>query len=336
MQILLIGGTGTISGAITQLLLSQGHDVFMINRGNRPVPEEVHLLRAEVNNEEAIQEWISQKNFDSVVDFIAFQPQDVERDIRLFFGKTKQYVFISSASAYQKPISHFPITEETPLQNPYWDYSAQKASCEERLMKEFSKNGFPVTIVRPSHTYGPYSVPVGLHGANGSWQVIQRIRQGKPVIVQGDGTSLWTLTHTTDFAKGFVGLLGKSETIGEAYHITTDEWTCWNEIYTHLYRYFGQTPRLVPIASELLIACSYRDIQGPLLGDKSNSVIFDNSKLRTVVPHFRAEITVKEGLEKSLDSVLGQPALQKEDPEFDQWCDEMIKRYQAFFQTYKT
>lgn len=230
MKALFIGGTGTISMAITRMLAGNPDwEFYLLNRGNRieQIPQGVHVIQSDIQDEASVAEKLSGMQFDVVADFIAFVPEHIERDIRLFAGKTKQYIFISSASAYQKPLSDFRITESTPLCNPYWQYSRDKIACEERLMREYRENGFPVTIVRPSHTYGDTSVPVALHGAGGSWQVIRRMMEGKPVIIPGDGSSLWTLTHNTDFAKGFVGLMGNAHALGEAVQITSDESLIW-------------------------------------------------------------------------------------------------------------
>ena len=326
MNILIIGGTGTISSAVVSLLLRQNHQITVINRGNKPLPKGVNSFLCDAAQEEKIKQWLTGKFFDVVADFIAFRPEDVERDIRLFSGKTGQYIFISSASAYQKPLQNYYIQESAPLSNPYWQYSRDKIACEQRLMEEYRSSLFPVTIVRPSHTYGDTSVPVGIHGKYGSWQTICRMMAGKPVIVHGDGTSLWTMTHSSDFAIGFAGLLGNIHAIGEAVHITSDESVTWNQIYGILYRALGKQPNIVHISSDFLEKASgdWHFGQG-LLGDKSNSVVFDNSKLKRLVPNYCASIRVDQGLPKALDYMLEHPDLQKQDVEFDQWCDRVIE-----------
>ena len=330
MKALFIGGTGTISSAISELLFHRGWQLSMINRGNRMILDGVDLLKCDITDEATVRQWLQNKTFDVVADFIAFRPEDVERDIRLFSGKTKQYIFISSASAYQKPLSDYRITESTPLSNPYWEYSRNKISCEECLMEAYRNDGFPVTIVRPSHTYGNRSVPVGLHGKKGSWQGIKRIRDGKPVIVHGDGSSLWTMTHNTDFAKGFAGLMGNIHAIGQAVHITSDESVTWNQIYQLIYDYFDKQPKLVHIASDLLARCGTEyDFRGSLLGDKACTVSFDNSKLKRLVPGFEASVRVDQGIPKTLDYVMSHPELQTQDPAFDDWCDRFINAYQS-------
>lgn len=327
MRVLLIGGTGTISMAITRLLLSGDNEVYLLNRGSRNTGLEgnIKFITADINNEEETAAKIKDMEFDCVAEFIGFVPSQVERDFRLFNGKTKQYIYISSASAYQKPPQGYLITEETPLENPYWEYSRNKKASEEYLFERFHKDGFPVTIVRPSHTYDERSVPLGVHGNGGSWQVIKRIMEGKPVIIHGDGSSLWTITHNSDFAKGFVGLIGKKETIGQAYHITSDESVSWNSIYKAIADALGVELDPYYVSSQMLadMGRDY-DFIGSLIGDKANSVIFDNSKLKSVVPDFKAEISAAKGIEMTVKNILAHPEYQHEDKEFDMWCDKVI------------
>ena len=327
MKVLLIGGTGTISMAITKLLLSGDNEVYLLNRGSRNSGLEgnIKFITADINNEEETTEKIKDMEFDCVAEFIGFVPSQVERDFRLFNGKTKQYIYISSASAYQKPPQSYLITEETPLENPYWEYSRNKKASEEYLFERYRKDGFPVTIVRPSHTYDERSVPLGVHGNGGSWQVIRRIMEGKPVIIHGDGSSLWTITHNSDFAKGFVGLIGKKEAIGQAYHITSDESVSWNSIYKAIADALGVELNAYYVSSQMLAAMGKEyDFTGSLIGDKSNSVIFDNSKLRSLVPDFKAEISAAKGIEMTVKNILAHPEYQHEDKEFDLWCDKVI------------
>ncbi|MEK4435601.1 SDR family oxidoreductase [Paenibacillus sp. FSL K6-2862] len=326
MKALFIGGTGTISTAITHQLASQGCELYLINRGNRndDLPAEVNVLQADINDEERVAELIVDLEFDVVADFIAFVPSQLERDYRLFKDKTKQFIFISSASAYQTPLADYRITEGTPLSNPYWEYSRNKIACEDYLMKQYREHGFPVTIVRPSHTYGDLSVPLGVHGAKGSWQVLKRIREGKPVIIHGDGTSLWTITHNSDFAKGFIGLMGNIHAIGESVHITSDESVTWNQIYEIIAGGLGVKLNAVHVPSEFLAACSDQDLRGGLLGDKANTVVFDNSKLKRLVPEFVATTRADQGIRKTIQYMLDHPELQTEDPEFDVWCDKVV------------
>ncbi len=329
MKALFIGGTGIISSAISSSLVEQGWELYLLNRGNRSdrIPEGAKLIKADINDEVLVSSLIKDEDFDVVADFIAFVPSQVERDIRLFSGRTKQYIFISSASAYQKPLSDFRITESTPLANPYWEYSRNKIACEELLMSEYRNNGFPVTIVRPSHTYDHSSIPLGVHGNNGSWQVIKRMLENKPVIIHGDGSSLWTLTYNTDFAKGFIGLMGNIHTIGEAVHITSDESLTWNQIYQIIASALGVKLNAVHIATDYLAACSDYDFTGSLLGDKSNTVVFDNSKIKRLVPGFIATVRFDQGVRFVLENILSHPELQTEDKEFDDWCDTVINNY---------
>ena len=329
MKALFIGGTGTISTAISTKLLKEGHELWLINRGTRndTLPSGAHIITADIGDEEDVQRKLEGQSFDVVADFIAFTPQQLERDHRLFSGRTKQFIYISSASAYQKPLSDYRISEGTPLANPYWEYSRNKIAGEELLMKLYREEGFPVTIVRPSHTYSERSVPLGMHGPGGSYQVIKRMMEGKKVIIQGDGTSLWTMTHNTDFAKGFVGLMGNMHAIGEAVQITSDETLTWNQIYRAIADALGVELRACCVSSEFLAACSPAewDLKGSLLGDKSNSVVFDNAKLKRLVPDYTATVRFDQGVRMAVDYVLAHPECQKEDPEFDKWCDRVIE-----------
>lgn len=332
MKVLFVGGTGTISMAITRKMLSEGHEVYLVNRGNRNDElgnlNNLHRIVCDVNDEAAfkaaVDKAIGEDMFDSVCDFIGFIPEQVERDYRVFNGKTKQYMYISSASAYAKPVRNYVITEGTSLANPYWDYSRNKIACEEFLMKKYREEGYPVTIIRPSHTYDERSVPLGVHGNNGSYQVIKRMLEGKPIIIQGDGTSLWHMTFNEDFAKGFTGLIGNNHAIGEAFQITNDETLTWNQIYETIAQHLGVPFKPYYVASDFLAAVSDYDYTGSLTGDKSNSVVFDNSKLKSAVPGLNMNISFREGIGRTLDYVLTHPECQREDPEFDAWCDKVI------------
>lgn len=325
MKALFIGGTGTISMAISRLLLSQGHTLYLINRGNRNMNLTGNLieLKADINDEAAVAALIRDLDFDVAADFIAFTPEQLERDHRLFKGKTRQFIYISSASAYQKPLSDYRINEGTPLSNPYWEYSRNKIAGEEYLMRLYREEGFPVTIVRPSHTYDERSIPLGVHGSCGSYSVIRRMLEGKPVIIHGDGTSLWTLTHNSDFARAFVGLMGNIHAIGEAVQITSDESVTWNQIYQIIADALGVALNAIHVSSEFLDACSPYDFRGSLLGDKANTVVFDNSKLKRLVPGFTAAVRADEGIRNTVAYVLSHPECQREDPEFDRWCDRV-------------
>ena len=311
----------------------QGFELYLLNRGNRSslVPEGVKIIKADINNEDDVREKLKDYTFDIVAEFIAYDVNALKRDVRLFNGRIKQYFFISSASAYQKPLSSPFITESTPLSNPYWAYSRDKIEGEEYLMKEYRDNGFPITIIRPSHTYGDFSVPLAVKGNKGSFSVIDRIRKGKKVIVPGDGSSLWTTTHNSDFAKAFVGLMGNVHAIGEAFQITSDESLTWNQIYGIIGDVLGVKPNLVHIPSETL-AKAYPDFLGALIGDKSNTVIFDNSKIKRLVPDFCATVRFDQGVRRAIKHILEHKELQIPDPEFDTWTDKMIEAYEAFEQ----
>jgi nucleoside-diphosphate-sugar epimerase len=325
MKALFIGGTGNISTAISSLAVKKGWEVYLLNRGNRTqkVPEGARVITADINDEEKVLKLIAGMKFDAVADFIAFSPSQIERDIRLFSDKTSQFIFISSASAYQKPLSHYNITESTPLANPYWQYSRDKIACEELLMNEYRKNRFPITIVRPSHTYDNGSIPLSIHGINGSWQVLDRMIKGKPVLVIGDGSSLWTVTHSSDFAKAFVGLLGNHAAIGESFHITSDEVLTWDEIYDCIGAALHVDVKKAHVSSEFLVACN-PDNEGGLLGDKTNSVVFDNSKIKRLVPDYIATMRFDQGVRLSVEYILSHPELKIMDEEFDRFSDNII------------
>ncbi len=328
MKALFIGGTGTISTAISAKLLAAGHDLWLLNRGTRNdvLPPGANIIQADIGNEEDVACKLSGQTFDVVADFIAFTPQQLERDYRLFRGKTKQFIYISSASAYQKPLSDYRINEGTPLANPYWEYSRNKIAGEELLMRLYREEGFPVTIVRPSHTYSERSVPLGLHGPGGSYQVVKRMLEGKKVVIHGDGTSLWTMTHNRDFANGFVGLMGNIHALGETVQITSDETLTWNQIYQALADALGVELKPCYVSSEFIIASTPAewDLRGSLLGDKANSVVFDNTKLKRLVPGYTAAIRFDQGVRMTVEYVLSHPECQTEDAAFDEWCDKVI------------
>jgi nucleoside-diphosphate-sugar epimerase len=326
---LFVGGTGTISTAVVQRLIDMGNwEIWLINRGNRDIfrCENVRQITADINDEKDVKEKLGDLTFDTVCEFIGFTRENVERDYRLFSGRTKQYIYVSSASAYHKPAADYLINEGTTLANPYWQYSRDKIACEEYLMEKYRTEGFPVTIVRPSHTYGERSIPLGVHGKNGSWQVVKRIREGRPVIIQGDGSSLWTVTYNKDFAIGFTGLMGNIHAIGEAFQITGDETLTWNQLYQTIADALGVELHPYHVASDFLAAVGEKyDFAGSLLGDKAVSVVFDNSKLKRIVPDMRTTVPFHEGVRIALDYIEKHPEeCQKEDPEFDEWCDKVI------------
>jgi nucleoside-diphosphate-sugar epimerase len=328
MKALFIGGTGNISSAISEQLLRQGCELWLLNRGNRKgaVPEGCHVLTGDIRDEAAVKKLISGHRFDVVADFIAYQPEDAERGWRLFHGCTKQFIFISSASAYQKPSRNYLITESTPLINPYSAYARGKAACEAALMEHHREDGFPVTIVRPSHTYGQYRIPLALQGKNGAWQTLKRMLEGKPVPIHGDGSSLWTLTHTRDFAKGFTGLMGNTHAIGQAVHITGDESLTWTQIHELIAGALGVRLNPLYVPSDLLAkagnAYGY-DFGAALMGDKMVSVVFDNTKLKRLVPGFAATTRFDQGILESVEYALAHESAQTEDPDYEAFCNQM-------------
>lgn len=329
MKVLFVGGTGLISTAVSRLAVEKGMELYLLNRGkhNEFVPGGAKTIKADIRDSEAVSKKLKNSEFDVVVDWIAFTPEHVEADIGLFEGKTGQYVFISSASVYQKPVSHYLVTESTPLANPYWQYARNKIACEERLMKEYRDKNFPVTIVRPSLTYGDTMIPFSLNSWQRPWSLVDRIRKGRKVIVHGDGTSLWIMTHNSDFAKGFTGLMGNIKAIGHAFHITSDEVLTWDQIIQAIGKAAGAEPDIVHIPSEFISAFS-PDEEGNLLGDKAASVVFDNSKIKSFVPGFQAEIPFIEGVRRSIEWFEAHPEKCIIDEEWNRLMDRIIDSYQ--------
>src|SRR5271168_2280569 len=328
MKILFVGGTGIISTASTALAAKRGFDITLLSRGQHPsqLPFGVKTLIADVNDSSLPQK-LEHESFDAVVDFIAFTPADIERDLKLFRGRTRQFVFISSASAYQKPQTHYLMTESTPLANPHWDYSRNKIACEERLMQAYREEGFPVTIIRPSLTYGDTQIPLVLNSWQQSYTAVDRMIHGKKMIVPGDGTSLWVVTHNSDFAKGLVGLLGHEQAIGHAFHITTDEVLTWDQIFRIVGSAVGVEPQLVHIPSDFVIAC-VPEKEGTLIGDKSVSVIFDNSKIKRFVPDYCATTTFAEGIRQTLAWFNADPTRKQIDSQVNAALDKLISTYE--------
>ncbi|MCR4704268.1 MAG: NAD-dependent epimerase/dehydratase family protein [Saccharofermentans sp.] len=335
MRALFIGGTGTISSAIVRRLSNDSSwEVWLINRGSRKetVPGNVHQIICDINDEEAVLKAVGGMTFDCVGEFIGFTVDQVERDFRLFKDKTKQYIYISSASAYNKPAASHVITEGTTLANPYWGYSRNKISCEEYLMARYREDSFPVTIVRPSHTYDERSIPLGVHGKKGSWQVIKRMMEGRPVIIHGDGESLWHLTFNEDFAVGYTALMGNRHAIGEAFQITGDEVLTWNQIYQTIAGALGVELNAYHVSSEFLAGCGDKygyDFEGSLTGDKAVSVTFDNSKLKRIAPDMKTTIPFSRGVRRALEYILDHEECRVEDPEFDKWCDTVIEKLES-------
>jgi nucleoside-diphosphate-sugar epimerase len=320
LRVLFIGGSGVISSACAREAAATGIDLYVLNRGQtttRPLPAGVTQLRADVRSRGSVRDAIGDLDFDSVVDWIAFTTEHVQADIDTFRGRTGQYVFISSASAYQTPPSRLPVTESTPLRNPFWQYSRDKIACEDMLVAEYRATGFPATIVRPTHTYDQTLVPFG-----GRWTVLGRMLAGKPVIVHGDGTSLWTMTHNSDFARGFVPLLGHPRTVGEPFHITSEDFLTWDQIAHALAAALGVRATLVHVPSDA-IAAADPDWGASLLGDKAHSMVFDNAKLRSVVPGWRAVVPFERGAREIADWYLGDPARQVTDEKLDALMDKL-------------
>jgi nucleoside-diphosphate-sugar epimerase len=317
---LFIGGTGTISTSVSALALARGHDLTIVNRGTTPVPPElegVTQLHGDAGDPASIRDAVGDREFDVVVNFRAFHTAQVAADIETFRGRTGQYVFISSASAYQKPIAHLPIVESTPLRNPFWEYSRNKTACEDVLVAAYRERGFPMTIVRPSHTYDATLIPL-----DGGWTVLDRMRRGVPIVIHGDGTSLWTLTHARDFARAFVGLLGNPHAIGSPVQITSDESLTWDAIARLFAGALGVDARIVHVASETLAAeVPYGD---GLLGDKAHSVLFDNSRVKSLVPGWQATIPFAEGVHEIVDWHLADPARQVPDAALDAVYDRLV------------
>jgi len=326
MKVLFIGGTGIISSACSQLAVDKGIDLYLLNRGLtflRPIPDKAKIIKGDIRDKESVRSVLKDYKFDVVVDWIAFTPEHIQTDIELFRNKTGQYIFISSASAYQTPPAKLPVTEETPLENPYWQYSRDKIACEKLLMDIYHKTGFPVTVVRPSHTYDRTLLP-----NHGRWTEIDRMRKGKKVIVHGDGSSIWVLTHHRDFAVGFVGLLGNQRAIGEAFHITSDELLTWNQIFRILAQAAGGEANIVNIPSAFINAFD-PDWGAGLLGDKAHSMVFDNSKIREFVPAFSPRISFAEGAKQIIGWYLDNPKRQKINANYNQLLDKIISTYES-------
>jgi nucleoside-diphosphate-sugar epimerase len=324
LKVLFIGGSGQISSACSRRAVDLGIELYVLNRGRtstRPLPPEARVLQGDIRDPASARAAIGDLEFDAVADFVAFTPEHVQADVDLFAGRTGQYVFISSASAYQTPVGRLPIVESTPLRNPIWPYSQDKIACEELLVRAYREDGFPATIVRPSHTYDRANLPF-----EGGWTVVERMRRGQEVVVHGDGTSLWTLTHHIDFAKAFVGLLGHLQAIGDSFHITSDEVLTWNQIFEIVAAAAGARPRLVHVTSDAIFAAD--EAWGrSLLGDKAHSVIFDNAKVRALVPDYVATIPFAQGAREVVAWHDEDPARRAVDERVDALMDDLVVRY---------
>lgn len=325
MKVLFIGGTGFISAAVSREAVTRGIDLYLLNRGSRGHGiDGAHHLKADVNVREDVLGAVRDLHFDAVVDWIAFTPDDIERDLALFHGRTDQFVFVSSASAYQKPPSDYLITESTPLYNPFWEYARQKIACEMLLMDEYRKSGFPVTIVRPSLTYDP-QLPLAI-GGWGCYTLIDRLKKGRPIIVHGDGSSLWVVTHAVDFAQGFLGLVGNDRVAGQAYHITSDEVQTWDQIYRTIADALGVEANIVHISSDFI--CDIEpDLRGTLIGDKSWSAVFDNSKIKRLVPGFQARIPFRQGVRWTIAGFESDERRQRVDDAVNASMDRILEAY---------
>ena len=327
MRVLFIGGTGFISSAVSRQAAAAGVELYLLNRGLRSAPTQgAHALTADINNAEEVRAALRGLQFDAVVNWIAYTPEDIERDLALFKGRVGQYVFISSAAAYQKPPAHYFITEEMPLENPFWDYARGKIACEERLRRARAEQGFPATIVRPSHTYET-NFPVAV-GGGGTYTLADRMRKGLPIIVHGDGTSLWTLTHSEDFARGVLGLLGNTEATGEAFHITSDEVQTWEQVYQTIAEALGVEANVVHVPSDF-IARAVPRLSGTLHGDKKWSAVFDNSKIKKFVPGFRASIPFREGIRRTLEWFEADERRRRVDESLNDEMDLIVRSYGA-------
>jgi nucleoside-diphosphate-sugar epimerase len=328
LKVLFIGGTGFISTSVSRLALAKGLDLYLLNRGlQKPDLSGAQSLTADIHQPEQVRAALRDLKFDVVVDWIAYTPEDIERDLAIFRDRTRQFIFISSASAYQKPPGHHVIRESTPLHNPYWEYSRNKIACETRLTRAGREEGFPVTIVRPSLTYGDANFPIAL-GGWGCYTLADRLKKGRPIIVHGDGSSLWVVTHAEDFARGFLGLVGNTQALGEAFHITSDEVLTWNQIYETIADALGVKANIVHLASDFIARIS-PPLTGPLLGDKTWSAVFDNSKIKAYVPGFQAVIPFREGIRRTLAWFDADKNRQRVDEVVNAELDRILAAYAA-------
>ena len=329
MKALIIGGTGTISSAVTRLVAQNPDwELYLFNRGNHmdEIPANVKVIKGDITNEAEAAALLEGMMFDCVADFTGREPEQAARDIRLFKGKTKQFIFISTAAAYQTPPPQPFMTEGMLQNNPFWDYAQNKIECERLLLTALREDNFPVTIVRPSHTYCENMIPFCLQAGPESWPVIKRMLDGKPIIVPGDGASLWTITFNEDFAKGFMGLMGNQHAIGEAVHITTDESLTWDQMAQAVADELNVEYKPYYIPTDALVAMK-PDLNGGMNGDKRHSVIYDNSKIKRLVPGYCATISWRVGVHRAIEKIMATPSLRVEDPEFDRWCDQVIEIY---------
>ena len=329
MKILFIGGTGIISAAVSDLCINSGIELYLFNRGLNTnfINGKAKIIKGDMKNRNSMYDLLKNETFDVVVDWLAFTPEDIKYDVELFKNKTKQFIFISSASVYQKPLSNYLVTEKTPISNPYWKYARNKIACEELLINEYNKEGFPITIVRPSFTYGETLIPAAITNNKKPMTLINRIKTGKKVIVHGDGSSLWVMTHNSDFAKGFLGLLGNEKAIGEIFHITSDEVLTWNQIFMTIGKIIEVEPNIIHIPTDFINAYVPQIGEG-LLGDKATSIVFDNSKIKSFVPEFNCTVKYEEGIRKSLKWLEAHPKYCEIDMENNNTIDNIIANYE--------
>lgn len=328
LKVLFIGGTGNLSYDCSLAALEKGIELYHLNRGSGRLepPAGVRLLKADARDADAVRAAIGDLEFDAVADFIAYEPEQVKADLGLFEGRVGQYLFVSTASAYRKPPAHHVLTESTPLSNPYWDYSRAKIACEEILWAAWRRRGFPVTVVRPSHTYSERWLPLALGSSD--FTIAQRMLDGRPVIVHGDGTSLWTLTHSSDFARGFAGLLGNPQAVGEAFNVVGDEALSWEQIHLMTYAALGKAPNIVHIPSDFIAAVD-PELGQHLLGDKAWSTLFDNSKVKRLVPGFGTTVPFHEGVRRSACWYMADPARRRVDPAMDARIERILRAWNA-------
>lgn len=333
MKALFIGGTGCISTAVSELAVKKGFDLYLLNRGNRSslVPAGARTVTGDINDRAAMTEYLKDKHFDAVIDFVVYNPEQAERDIGLFTGKTDQYIFISSVVTYQRPVGYYFVDESTPQGNPYWEYAKNKLACEQRYIKEYQERGFPLTIIRPSHTYSESRIPFALNSSARPWTLIDRMLRGKPVIVPGDGTSLWTLTHSSDIAKGIVGLMGNVQAIGQPFNITSDEVKTWDQYLQVMAQAVGVKPVIKHLSSEMI--CAVAPELGPgLLGDLCRSYVVNNGKIKRFVPDYVATMPFERGIRKSIAYFREHPDLQGIDDEWNTKIDRMVAAYDEFIE----
>ena len=334
MKVLFVGGTGIISSGVSPLVIERGHELFLLNRGTRTdmTPPGARQITADVRDAVSVAEALRGKDFDVVVSWLVFTPPQLEADLELFRGRTSQYVFISSASAYQKPPTSFPIIESTPAINPFSKYSSDKIACEARLLQEMREKQFPATIVRPSFTYGLTMIPSGYQSWPHPWTTVDRMRRGKKVIVHGDGTSLWTMTHNTDFGRAFVGLLGNVHAIGHTVHITSDEVLTWDQIYKAIARAAGAEADIVHVPSDFIAAFD-PEAGASLIGDKAHCSVFDNSKIKSLVPGWVCTVPFSEGIRRSVQWFDAHPERKTVDDAFNERADRIIHAWESAMAT---